>query len=250
MHPGDRLLDRAAQIAVAHAVLERDIARVALAVDGVGPVGDRDVAQLRERDPLPARRENPDASNRVGGVAGGGQIPDDQIVAPLALEHLAHRRAPDGGFNRALYVGHVDLVARRPIAVDREVEIRLTDDPEEAQILDPRDVVHDGHDMRADGLERAEVVAVDFGRQLAFDAAHRLFHVVGNRLGEAPGGAGNDRKGPVHGVDERVFVLVKHRAPGGLGFEVHEILGVEEPGDVGAVVRPADLARDDGHLGE
>ena len=80
--------------------------------------------------------------------------------------------------------------------------------------------------------------------ELAFDAAHRLFHVVGDGLGEIPERAGNLFQLAVHGGDQLIFVLVEDGPPLLLRFQVDEVFGVEEAGGVGAIVGTADLADD------
>ncbi len=50
---------------------------------------------------------------------------------------------------------------------------------------------HHIHDLLAFALQRLQVVTVDLDGKLAFHAAHRLFHVVGNGLRKIPKRAGN-----------------------------------------------------------
>ena len=57
-----------------------------------------------------------------------------------------------------------------------------------------------------------QVGAEDLYRQFAFDAAHGLFHVVGNGLREAPGHAGDFLHFVVHGLDQQFFAAAKLRA--------------------------------------
>ena len=63
-------------------------------------------------------------------------------------------------------------------------------------------------------------------------------------------GAGNLFELAIHGRDQRLFVLPKHRAPLFFGFQIDEIFGIEEAGGVGAVVGTADLHDHLSHFGE
>ena len=106
------LPDRAAQIAPADAVLYRDIALIGLAINFRSPVFHLDIAKLRQRDPLAARREQANILDRVHLIAVLGQIAQYQIVSPLFLQDLGERIATHGGLNRILNIRDVDLVAR------------------------------------------------------------------------------------------------------------------------------------------
>src|SRR5262249_51339267 len=176
------VLDRAPQIAAADAVLDRNVARVPLAIDLVGAVGNGDSAQLRQRHALAGRCGEPDAFNRIGRVAILGQVAHHQVVASFAVEHLAEHRAADGGLHGVLDVADVDLVARGLPTVDHQVEIRLADDAQQAEVLDAFDLAHRGDDRVAHAFESVKVIAVDLDGELAFDPADGFLHVVGDRL--------------------------------------------------------------------
>ena len=92
-------------------------------------------------------------------------------------------------------------------------------------------------------FQRLQVVAVNLDRKLAFHAADRFFHVVGNGLREVPQRAGDLLQFPVHGRDQLFLVLAEHRTPLILGFQIDEVFGVEEAGRIGAVVRAARPAK-------
>ncbi len=88
-------------------------------------------------------------------------------------------------------------------------------------------------------FEDAQVVAVDFGGELALYAADRFLHVVRDRLREVPDHARQLLQLAVHGGDDFIFVLVKHGPPLLLRFQIDEIFGVEEAGGIGSVVGTA-----------
>ncbi len=101
---------------------------------------------------------------------------------------------------------------------------------------------HDADDLVALLLQNLQIIAVDLGGQLALHAADRLFHVVFDGLRKAPDDAGNFVEFAIHGGDQLVFILVKDRPPLFFGFQVDEVLGIEEAGRVRSVVRAPDLA--------
>ncbi len=91
-------------------------------------------------------------------------------------------------------------------------------------------------------FEHFQIVAVDLRRQFSFHPADRLFHVVFNRLGEAPDDSRDLVEFALHGGDQFILVFMECRAPLLFRFQVNEVLGVEKPGVVGSIVRTPDLA--------
>ena len=87
------------------------------------------------------------------------------------------------------------------MVVHLEVQVRLADDTEEAEVLDPIDVPHNPDYLFAFGLQHLQVVAIHLRGELPLDPAHRLFHVVLNGLGKVPDHAGDLLQLPVHGSD-------------------------------------------------
>jgi hypothetical protein len=126
-------------------------------------------------------------------------------------------------------------------AIHGEGEIGLADDAEQPRGRHARNLAHHIDDFIALFFKRLEVVAVDLDRQLALDAADGLFHVVFDRLREAPDHAGNLLQLLVHGGDQVVLVLMEDRTPLFLGLQIDVVFGVEESGPVGAVVGTANL---------
>ena len=242
VHFSDGLFHRAAEIAAAHAVLDRHVARIALAVDLRRPVRSLNRAKLRQGYPLSGRRQQANLLDRLLRIAVLGQIADHQVVALLALQHLADRVAAHRGLNGVLHVGYVDLVTRGLLAVHYQVQIGLADHAKQPQVLNPLNVPHHVDDLVALLFEQLEIVAVDLDRQFALDAAHGLFHVVGNRLGEVPDHARNLLQLAIHGGDQFLFVLVEDRPPLFLRFEIDEVFRIEEARGVRSVVRPSHLA--------
>src|SRR5262249_50444163 len=153
-----------------------------------------------------------------------------------------------GGLDGVWDVAEVDLVARGLPTVDHQVEIRLADDAQQAEVLDAFDLAHRGDDRVAHAFESVKVIAVDLDGELAFDPADGFLHVVGDRLGEIPDDAGQLLQLVVHRRDQLLLVLVEQRPPLLLRLQVHEVLRIEEAGDVGSVVWASDLAHAARHL--
>ena len=125
-------LDGAAEVASADAVFDGDVARIILAGNLRGAVGDFDVAELRERNALARRGQQADVGDGFLGIAIGRLVAEHQIVALFALQNLAERVAADSGLNGVLNVGDVDLIAGGFLAVDGEIQIRLAEHAEHA----------------------------------------------------------------------------------------------------------------------
>ena len=169
-----------------------------------------------------------------------GLIADDEVIALLAFQHRRHRLAAGGGFDGVLHIGHVDAEAGGLVAVHREVEVGLADDAENAEILHTANLAHDPHD----------VVPVDLNRQLALDATDGFLHVVGDGLRKIPDDSGDLIRLLAQSRDQLLLVLVEDGPPLLLRPQVDEVLGVEEAGVVGAIIRPSHLAHHFGHFRE
>src|SRR5580698_8161708 len=136
----DRLLHRTAKIAVADAVLDGYVTLASLAVDLFGTVFGLGRGELGKRNALTRRREESNVIDGFLGAAELGQIADDDIVASLALQNLGDCVSADSGLDCVLDVGDVDAVACGCLAIDGVVEVWLTDDTKQAEILDALDL--------------------------------------------------------------------------------------------------------------
>jgi hypothetical protein len=132
----DGLLDGAAQVAAAHAVLDGDVALVRFAVDFGTFVPLFDFAELRERNPLARGRQQPDVFDGFLGVAELREIAHHQVVARLALQYLGESVPSRGGINGVLNVRDVDLIARGLLTIDHEVVVGLAGNPKNSQVGD------------------------------------------------------------------------------------------------------------------
>ncbi len=141
-HGTDRVLHRAAEIAAAHAVLDRDIALIAFAVNFGSSVALFDLAQLRERNALSRGSKKPDIFQCFLSVAELREIAHDEVIALFVLQNLRECVATRRGLNRVLNVGDIDLITRGGLPVDDEVVVRLADHAKHAEILDSLHLTH------------------------------------------------------------------------------------------------------------
>src|ERR1017187_7306192 len=239
LHHG--LLDGAAQIAAADAVLNGDVTLVAFAVDHRRAVFNPHVSDLGERNAFSAGGGDPDVANVVHGLPELLLVPRHEVEALLTDQNLADRIATDRGLNCVLNVGSIDTETVRLFAIDHDVNVGLTEHPEQPEIGNPGDRPHYGHDLFAFLLQIFQVGAEDLHGKFTFNAADGFFHVVGDGLGESPGHAGNLLDFVVHGLDQQFLAATELRTPFTARLEIDEVLGVEEAGGVGAVIGAADL---------
>src|ERR1035438_8222030 len=139
----DGFLHRAAQVAPANAVLDGHVALVPFPVDLRGAIPYGHVAELAERHTLAGRSQQADIADLLDGGAVLRLIPHHQVIALLAFQHRRHGLAAGGGLDGVLHIGHVDAEAGGLVAIHREVQVGLADDPENAQILHPANLAPD-----------------------------------------------------------------------------------------------------------
>ena len=142
IHFLDRLPHRAAEIASADAVFDRDIARVALAVNRRRAIIEANLANLSQRNPLARGSHQTNVRDVINGAAERLLIAQCQVVTLFADQHLADGLAADRGLDRILNIGDVDAVAIGGRAIDHQVHIRLAAHLECAQIGDAGNLRH------------------------------------------------------------------------------------------------------------
>ena len=143
----DRFLDRAAQVAAAHAVLDGDIALVSFPVDLGTAVPFFHLAELRERNSFAGGSQQTNVLDGFLGVAELRQIAHHQVVARLALQNLRESIPSRGGIDGVLNIRDVDLIARGLLAIDDEVVVGLAQNLKHSQVLNPLDLAHDFDDL-------------------------------------------------------------------------------------------------------
>ena len=107
-----------------------------------GAVVGGDLGQLRKRDSFAGGRQQAHVFDGLARIAVLLLIAQRYVVARLALLHLRHCIGADRGLHRVLNIRDVDAPARGGFAVHCEVEIRLADDAEDAQVRDALDRRH------------------------------------------------------------------------------------------------------------
>jgi hypothetical protein len=120
--------------------------------------------------------------------------------------------------NGILHIGYVDLKTGGLLPVHDEIEVGLTDDAKDAEVLDSPNALHNAKNLLGFGLKDSQVITVDLRGKLPLDPARRFFHVVLNGLGEVPDRARDLFELAIHGGNESLFILVKDGAPLTLGL--------------------------------
>src|SRR5262249_11619232 len=143
----DRLFDRTPQIASPDAVFDRDVAGVTFPIDSIGAVTGLDRGQLREGDSLARRCDQAQPFDRLLGVSIRLQVANHKVIPALALKHLRDRVAADGCLNGVLHVCDIELIASGLVAIHRDVQVWLADDPEEAKVFDAANAAHDPENL-------------------------------------------------------------------------------------------------------
>ena len=178
------------------------------------------------------------------------QIAQRKVVSRLAFQDLGEGISSHGGLNRILHVGDVDLVTGGGFAVHSDVQIGLAEHAKDSKIFNAFNPAHDADDLIALVFQHFQIVAIDLRGQRAFHSAHGLFHVVFDGLRKAPDDAGNFVQLAIHGGNQFVFVLVKHRPPLFFRLQVDEVFGIKEAGVIRSVIGTAHLAGALRHFGE
>src|SRR5579872_445044 len=246
----DRLTNGAAEIAPANAVLDRDIARISLAINRRSAVIERDVTELPQRDALARRSQQSDAGDVVDRPPELRLIANRKIEPLFANQDLADGFAAHRRFNRILYIGNVDPEAVGGGAVDIQIHIRLATYLKRAEVGNSRNTAHDPLNLVRLLLQRFQIAPEQFDRKFTLHAADGFFNVVRNRLREIPIDAGKLLKLPVHRGDELILVALELRPPLLARKKVNEELGVVEAAGVAAIVGASDLAHDLSDLGK
>ena len=115
----NRLFDGAAEIAVANAVLDGNIALTALAVDLFGAVFGLDRGELGERDALAAEGRAGEYCRWLPGCRGtAGGSGRQRRSGPHPVQDLGDGVATDSGLDGVLDVGNVDAIACGSFAID------------------------------------------------------------------------------------------------------------------------------------
>src|ERR1019366_2690808 len=216
------------QIAAAHAVFDRDVARIRFARDLRRPIHGLNGAKLGQGYAFSRGRQQANLLDSLLRIAVFLKVADDEVVALLALQDLAYRAPADGGLHRVLHIRNVELITRGLLAIYFEVQIGLANHAKQSEVLNPWNAPHHADDLVAGVLEQFEIVAVDLDRQLPFDAAHGLLHVVGDGLRKIPDHSRDFLQLETHGGDQFLFVLVEDGTPLFLLLEIDEVLRIEE----------------------
>ena len=176
-------------------------------------------------------------------VAVLGRDADDQRKLAIPFQHRGRLRPAQGRLDDGVDVAGIEAIASGRRAVHRDIQVRLAQDPEDAEIGDSPDPVHDPQDLRGDPFQGRQVAADNLDRVGALDARQALFNIVLDVLREVEGYTRELVREPCLQLGDQP--LLRHaRGPLLHRLQRREELGVAEPRRVAAVVRPA-MLRDD-----
>ena len=165
--PRLRVLDRTGQVAAADTELDRNEPPVSL-TENVGCAGFQvDRGDVAQRDigihPTIGRNPNLDLANRVELGAKFRRKPYRNSELTIGFQHSRGNGASQCGLNHGINVGDVQPVARRFQPIDRDIQVRLSQNPKHAQIGNSRNLVElgqnasgqalQGHKVRSDNLD-------------------------------------------------------------------------------------------------
>jgi hypothetical protein len=184
-----------------------------IAIDLLSAIFYFDLGQLGQRNPFAGSGQQTNIFNRFLGISIRLLVANHQVVARLALQHLADRAPAHCSLNGILHVSHIDTEARSGCPVDHVVQVELADYPEDSQVLDASDLAHNGFDLVALLLQQLQIIPVELDRQFAFDSADCLLHVVRDGLGKVPDHPRHLLQFAIHGANQLVFVLMEGGPP-------------------------------------
>src|SRR5262249_43941003 len=140
------LRDSAAQVAAAHAELDRDVALGALAIDEGCAGIERDVRDLAERDIAVAwswRVEGDlDLADRIDAGTVFRVQPDGECKLPITFQYGRGVGAAERRLHHGVNIAGIEPVAGGFLAIDLDVEVGLAEEMEDAEVCDPLHLAH------------------------------------------------------------------------------------------------------------
>src|SRR5262249_7032857 len=213
-----RLLDRAAEVTVAHAELDGQVALLSFAIDVRRPGDELDVRNLAERDLREAvgpLRNDPQILDRFDVLPELRRQShhDGEMAVAARLVEIAGALPADCRLDRGIDVAGREADAGGPRSVDGDLYRRLAEPGEGRKIGDAGHGGQHALDLAGGVGQRLEIVAEQLDRVLAFDAGYRFGDVVLQILREVELHPG---EGSLQGVEHlrRQLVLVSAQIGG------------------------------------
>src|SRR6516162_4060082 len=172
--PSLRLGNRAAEVTTTHTKFDRNESLIALTEDIRRAGIERDGGKVAQRDiritATIGRNANLDPADNVDLIAKLGGKPNKDAELAVALEDSRGHRASQRRLYNAVYVAGVEAVARRLLAIDRNVQVGLPENAKDAEIVHAVDLIHLAQDRICDLLQHRQVGADDFDGVVALHA--------------------------------------------------------------------------------
>src|SRR5208282_365723 len=138
--------DGAAEVAAAYAELDRNVALRGLVIDEGCAGIDADGSELAQRNVGRRAARGLICDRNIGDLLDTVAIfwreADREIELPIALQHRGCHGARHCRLDNGVHVARVEPIPGGSDAIDLDVEIRLTDDVENSDILHALDALH------------------------------------------------------------------------------------------------------------
>src|SRR5262249_53238780 len=153
-------------------------ALIAFAVDVRGAGVQRDRGDLAQRnvgiDTAGGLQADLDGADPVHAIAVRGRDPGDHGELALTFEYRSRLCPAERRLDDAVDIARIEAIPGRLVASHRDIQVRLPEDAEDAEIGNPFDLGHDGQDLRSELFERCQVAPGDLDRVGALDARQLL----------------------------------------------------------------------------
>ena len=240
--------DGAAHVAAADGEFQSGIPFVVVAEDKAGARLHRDGGDLLDGHFGPAQGGDHQVADIIYGCPVFFGEADADIKGLDAFVEGGGRFAADRHFDNGVGVCRGDAILGHRLLVEVDIQFRLADILDDAEVFDPADVLKNIIDIGHFPFHIVQRVAIDLYADGAFHPGYGFFDVVADRLGEVKVNAGDHAQLLVHRIDQ--FIFGDMRFPVVFGIEQHVEFVVVKAGDVGAVVGAAGLGGDDLDLRE
>ena len=186
-------------------------------------------------------------ANRLQTIAVLRREPHRDVELTIGFQERGGHCPSQRRLHDRVHVAHIHAVARRFFAIDPDVEIRLPQDPEDAEVGDPPDLGHLPHRLLGEAFQDREIGADDLDGVGAFDPGQPFLDVVLDVLREVESDPDEFVRELLLQFFNQLFLCPSGR-PLLERLERHEELCVEEARGVAAVIRASVLGDDGDHF--
>ena len=246
-----RVLDRACEIAPAHAELDRNEALVAL-TKNIGRAGIErnrsEIAQWNIGIAVGTLNANLDVVHRLKAAAVFRCQPHSDIELAVRLKQRGCDCAAQGRLHNGIDIADAQPITRRLFPIDFDVQIGLSQDPKDAEIGNTEYLAQFGCCLLRNAFQNREITADNLHGVGTFDARDAFLDIVLDILRKIEVDAGELVGEFLLQVLDEVC-LDSAASPLLEWLQRHKELGIKEPCRVAAIVRTAMLRHNRDHFG-